>query len=124
MYASRMPSESATSERVTSAPRHCLGETWLGLGLGLELGLGLGLGLRLGLGLGLGLARARDRSSQSSPPRLPRAAEQRAATGSCRAWRRRGLGKARPESMSGRPVWGLLGLLVRGSRPCVAYLGP
>ena len=64
MYASRMPSESATSERVTSAPRHCLGETWLGLGLGLELGLGLGLGLRLGLGLGLGLglvARWRER---------------------------------------------------------------
>ena len=36
MYASRIPSESATSERVTSAPRHCLGAT-------LEMSMGLGL---------------------------------------------------------------------------------
>lgn len=27
MYASKIPSESATSESVTSAPRHCLGAT-------------------------------------------------------------------------------------------------
>ena len=36
MYASRMPSESATSERASGAPRHCLGATS-------EMNIGLGL---------------------------------------------------------------------------------